>query len=87
MSNWHDLGDGHRIQITADRYWFVEEHPDLRDPSQMCSGSGGISGNPQAVIGRTWVIEVQDPLTLSPSISCTACGNHGFVRGGKWVPA
>lgn len=33
-----------------------------------------------------WTVEQWDPLTLSPSLLC-ACGDHGFVREGKWVPA
>ena len=28
-----------------------------------------------------------ESLTLSPSILCRACGNHGWIRDGKWVPA
>lgn len=35
----------------------------------------------------TWTVESDDPLTLSPSILCRVCGDHGFVRNGKWVPA
>ena len=27
-----------------------------------------------------------DPLTVAPSLLC-ACGDHGFIRDGKWVPA
>ena len=34
-----------------------------------------------------WKIESPDPLTLSPSILCRRCGDHGFIRNGKWVPA
>ena len=34
-----------------------------------------------------WTVEQDDPLTLSPSVLCRACGDHGFVRGGKWVKA
>lgn len=34
-----------------------------------------------------WQVESWDPLTLSPSLLCRACGHHGFIRGGKWVPA
>jgi len=30
----------------------------------------------------------EDPLTIEPSILCPAgCGLHGFIRGGRWVPA
>lgn len=35
----------------------------------------------------TWVVEQEEPLTLSPSLLCRACGDHGFIREGKWVRA
>jgi hypothetical protein len=36
--------------------------------------------------GPFWTVESWDPLTLSPSLLC-ACGDHGFIREGKWVAA
>lgn len=36
--------------------------------------------------GPKWTVEQWDPLTLSPSIACRACGHHGFIRDGRWVP-
>ena len=27
-----------------------------------------------------------EPLTISPSVLCQ-CGDHGFIRNGKWVVA
>lgn len=36
--------------------------------------------------GPRWKVESSDPLTLSPSIRCS-CGDHGYIRAGKWVPA
>lgn len=33
-----------------------------------------------------WRVESFDPLSLSPSLLCTSCGLHGFVRGGAWCP-
>lgn len=33
-----------------------------------------------------WQVESWAPLTLSPSILCS-CGDHGYVRDGRWVPA
>lgn len=29
----------------------------------------------------------EDPLHIEPSILCTACGDHGFIRGGVWANA
>lgn len=35
---------------------------------------------------RRWTVESFEPLTLSPSILCS-CGDHGYIRDGRWVPA
>jgi hypothetical protein len=34
-----------------------------------------------------WRVESLEPLTLSPSLLCTQCKTHGFIREGKWVSA
>ena len=34
-----------------------------------------------------WQVESWEPLTLSPSLLCTICGSHGFIKQGKWVAA
>lgn len=36
--------------------------------------------------GPYWTVESRDPLTLSPSLLCH-CGDHGFIREGRWVRA
>lgn len=33
-----------------------------------------------------WTVESLDPLTISPSVLCD-CGDHGFIRNGRWVVA
>lgn len=35
-----------------------------------------------------WQVESLDieTLTISPSLLC-GCGDHGFIRGGRWIPA
>lgn len=43
--------------------------------------------HPDAAARSPWVLESRDPITISPSVKFTCCGLHGFVRGGKWVPA
>lgn len=35
----------------------------------------------------TWNVVQREPLTLTPSILCRACQNHGFITDGRWVPA
>lgn len=37
--------------------------------------------------GARWQVQSWDPLTLSPSLLCLECGDHGFIQNGKWVPA
>ncbi len=34
-----------------------------------------------------WEVAQLEPLTLTPSLLCTACKFHGFITNGKWVPA
>lgn len=34
-----------------------------------------------------WDVVKDEPLTLHPSISCSSCGKHGFIKNGKWEPA
>lgn len=36
--------------------------------------------------GPSWEILNWEPLTLSPSLLCS-CGDHGFIRDGKWSRA
>lgn len=66
----------------------IENHPDQREPEKTCAGSI-MFDTPEGrqFHGPHWTIEQEDPLTLSPSILCRACGNHGFIRDGKWIPA
>jgi hypothetical protein len=34
-----------------------------------------------------WIVEKWEPLTLSPSILCKLCGDHGFIEEGRWRKA
>lgn len=36
---------------------------------------------------HVWQVESWEPLTLSPSLLCRRCGDHGFIRDGRWIPA
>ena len=80
-----EIGDG---VIIERRYldgqlagvWY--EHPSTVSATGRCSGYAPV--RPHAKDG--WdVVQVQ-PLTLSPSLVCRACGHHGFIREGRWVP-
>jgi hypothetical protein len=93
VSAWRDIDHGHRIQVTRPdtegvRH-FVDEHP-RSDGTGPCSGAGRVlnPGQARPDDGRAyWTIESEEPLTLSPSLLCTACGDHGWVRDGRWMPA
>lgn len=38
-----------------------------------------------ADVGGVWEVESWEPLTVSPSLLCCSCGDHGFIRSGQWV--
>ena len=84
-----EIGPGARIYAVhclGQIVGLIEEHagPD----GGRCDGYLKLRGrepNPDA--RPSWVVEQEEPLTLSPSVLCRTCGNHGFVRDGKWVPA
>jgi hypothetical protein len=42
---------------------------------------------PNGTTPPLWRIVSSEPLTLEPSILCPDCGHHGWIRGGRWVPA
>lgn len=61
-------------------------HP-AYEGSDWCMG--GITLDVPAAEGLTgarWQVQSMEPLTVSPSLLCE-CGDHGFIRDGKWVPA
>lgn len=84
----HDLDHDVRVMFTerhGARVGLIESH---RTPeSRECSGTVTFDV-PEAtgLKGPRWTVESWEPLTLSPSILCS-CGNHGFIRDGRWVPA
>lgn len=94
-----DLGHGVVITFwTEDRHGnvigLVEEHPADNTPSGRCEG-GVLFDTPEAhaqcegssIPGAFWQVKSWEPLTLSPSLLCRACGHHGFIKGGRWIPA
>lgn len=40
-------------------------------------------------LAHLWTVHSFEPLTVSPSLLCRAenCGDHGFIRDGRWVRA
>jgi hypothetical protein len=71
----------------VEKWGAVIEHtaPD----GKLCEGCITFDGPVQREVeDKTpkWTVESWEPLTVSPSLLCV-CGDHGFIRNGKWVPA
>lgn len=65
---------------------YIEYHPTA--DGGVCRGSVALDIPDQPMAGKArWKVVQQDPLTLEPSIHCRLCGNHGWIREGRWVKA
>lgn len=95
MDNELDLGDGHKIVFATYEGEIAGgnvKHPPV---AGKCSGDGWVAFEGRAwargFAGKegfqAWKVESEEPLTLSPSILCRACGDHGHIRNGKWERA
>lgn len=98
-----DLGDGHTIRFiafhpdrsipaNAERF---RDIPDDERAGAIVAHTSAQGRQCECYIGLNpsvsapsfpWRVVSWDPLTLEPSLLCR-CGDHGFVRDGKWVPA
>lgn len=58
--------------------WWYHSRPGGKG---QCSGSVGFQGRDS---DGKWTVVQEDPLTLSPSLNCTACGRHGYIENGRW---
>lgn len=90
-----DLGDDHTIEFTSykgdDRAGAIVTH---KTPAGvLCESSIPFLGRAWAnefksgLADHAWELVSDNPVTLSPSLACRACGDHGFIREGKWVRA
>jgi len=73
----------------VERYGAIIDHPNLKT-GETCSAAITFAGDVQKRIApnaTTWDVQSWDPLTLSPSLLCRQCGDHGFIRSGRWVRA
>ena len=87
-----DLGDGHLLIFQSgegDIAGCIIEHK--RKDGTPCKGWIPFAGRSwaQTFQGKiaAWDVVSDAPLTLSPSVLCRICGDHGFVRDDKWVRA
>jgi hypothetical protein len=89
-----DLGGGYSFTwLTEDGQviGLIEHHPKPEGgPGLYCGGyiswvpGGTRSAKHQLVAGSPGD---EEHLTISPSLLCRTCGNHGFIRDGKRVTA
>jgi hypothetical protein len=86
-----DLGSGHRftfaVNAAGERVGGIHDHPAGSDLGKAGDGrcAGSVTFRGFAERGESeWDVVQQDPLTLSPSLLCRACGSHGWIRSGKW---
>ncbi len=83
-----EIGNGGgRVEITAKMgkpgEWGLIWYHTRPDTGKPCSGCLSWDSDD----APHWTLVAREPLTLSPSLRCTACARHGWIRGGKWVPA
>lgn len=83
-----DIGHGVSYQFAVHRegksFGIIFRHP-CSPPNENGSWVPCRWRNEPDAPGK-WVVESEEPLTLSPSLLCTTCGHHGFIRSGKWEP-
>jgi hypothetical protein len=84
-----DLGCGVSIVLVEYEGAVVGlEETHLNQEGQPCRGWVALDSAPEQLRAHScWHVVSKNPLTLTPSIKCRACGNHGFIREGRWVPA
>ncbi len=86
-----DQGFTLEVDLSADRSVLVYDDGTYRFRHRCDRGDRGvIICSPALRIGTHGpghAVVTADPLTISPSILCPDCGDHGFVRDGTWVSA
>lgn len=73
------------VRHEGEPYGWIEAHRDRA--GKWCTGVLQRRDKTARTDRPTWRVLSEDPLTLDPSVKCTRCGNHGWIRDGVWVPA
>lgn len=92
-----DLGDNHSYRLGRwpdtvtgeDTDWHALTYDHLTPDGKSCQGYITLDVPAMRELWPTverWTVESWEPLTLSPSLLCS-CGDHGFIREGRWVRA
>jgi hypothetical protein len=86
-----DIGHGVSIEFTTwgdhDPAGLIETHV-CKDGKPTPGGvMFDLPGVREAFPGRAlWTVENLDPLTIHPSVMCSQCGHHGWIKAGRWEP-
>jgi hypothetical protein len=91
FSGWSsdmDLNSQYEGVPDVEKYGLEILHPN--PAGAPCVGFVTFAGDVQRRIEperrNTWDVQDWDPLTITPSVLCS-CGDHGFIREGRWVRA
>lgn len=95
MSKRIDIGGGHEIEFVIHkddmRAGINDYH--LTAEGKPCMGfvsfTGGAWSNEfkWSPSHQSWDVHSWEPLTITPSLLCRSCGDHGHITNGKWVKA
>lgn len=83
---WLDANHCYVKYMYQDRWAGIMEIHKRPDGS-WCRGSVDFKNRGLKNDGGTWTVICEEPLTLSPSIRCRSCKEHGWIEGGRWRPA
>jgi hypothetical protein len=91
MSERIDIGGGHEIEFVSfedDPKTAINDYHKKPDGTP-CQGFVSFKGGAWAkqFPDSGWDVISLEPLTLSPSLLCRTCGDHGHIRNGKWEKA
>lgn len=92
MIDGMDIGHDQTVvrYVNSDEVWVGLIHFHPKPDGSRCNGGAilfDIPENDNVPDRAKWQVVSLDPLRLEPSLLCTVCGNHGFIRAGRWVPA
>lgn len=92
MEDTLDIGDGHTLTFAnyQDEKRVGASIAHSKPDGTPCDGWIAFAGRAWAKSFEpgsiaTWDVVQDEPLTLTPSVLCRACGDHGHVTNGKWV--
>ncbi len=81
-----DLGNGAKYsRVEYEGQWVGINYWHLNPSGNLCGGWIPFVGSAIPGGGTYWDVLSSEPLTLSPSLLCSRCGHHGFIREGRWI--